>query len=799
MYSAKVRESIDTDVKCIHCGSSCDEDIVIEKNLYFCCTGCQSVYRILHDSDLEQYYCSIESPGTKRLIKAAQYPALDKPELARYFIIYQDDSIVKGSFYLPAIHCSSCIWLLEHLSKINPGIVHSAVNFTTKRIYFTFNTETVTIRQVAELLSSIGYEPQIEFDRVEFKEKSSKTELIQLGIVGFCFANIMLLSFPEYLGMDRVSDPILIRVFRFLNIALSVPVLIIAGKTFIYSAYTALRQKFANIDLAVTLAILVTFFRSIYDILNDIGLGYLDSMSGIVFFMLLGRYLQDKTYSNLQFNRKVESFFPISVDVLEQGDVVQSKYIQDVKKGEVLYVRRGEVIPIDGQIIEGDSRIDYSFITGESKPVTAKLDTLIYAGGKVLTNAIKILVTKPFSQSDFVQLWSGDSFKNERQNKSKWTDRIAAYFTVGVILIALFAFAYWWQIDRSLALNSFTAVLIVACPCALLLSSTYTLGFMAQKLSMAGFFVKHTSAIERLAEIDHIIFDKTGTLTVSDDAEVILAYASWDPWEKNAALSLINQSMHPLSHAIIKFEKKFIKYEILSWNEIGGSGLEGWVNDLYIKIGSPDFLNQTHTQISASEVIISIDGVLKAKYEVYNTIKPKVVQMVNSLQKYDLSLLSGDTDRLQDELKTVFPSNMGFSFFQSPQQKLDYVKSRQNLGEKVLMIGDGLNDAGALKQSDVGIAVVNHYSAFAPACDVILNTKHVSQLEVFLQTCKNSKRLIYISFIYSLIYNSIGIYFGVTGTLQPVIAAILMPLSSIGVIFISYIGSHLISKPLVNS
>ncbi|MBK6392873.1 MAG: HAD-IC family P-type ATPase [Saprospiraceae bacterium] len=142
---------------------------------------------------------------------------------------------------------------------------------------------------------------------------------------------------------------------------------------------------------------------------------------------------------------------------------------------------------------------------------------------------------------------------------------------------------------------------------------------------------------------------------------------------------------------------------------------------------------------------------------------------------------------------------MGFSFFQSPQQKLDYVKSRQNLGEKVLMIGDGLNDAGALRQSDVGIAVVNHYSAFAPACDVILNTKHVSQLEVFLQTCKNSKRLIYISFIYSLIYNSIGIYFGVTGTLQPVIAAILMPLSSIGVIFISYIGSHLISKPLVNS
>lgn len=290
------------------------------------------------------------------------------------------------------------------------------------------------------------------------------------------------------------------------------------------------------------------------------------------------------------------------------------------------------------------------------------MDTLIYAGGKVLTNAIKILVTKPFSQSDFVQLWSDDSFKNERQHKSKWTDRIAAYFTVGVILIALFAFAYWWQIDRSLALNSFTAVLIVACPCALLLSSTYTLGFMAQKLSMAGFFVKHTSAIERLAEIDHIIFDKTGTLTVSDDAEVILAYASWDSWEKNAALSLINQSMHPLSHAIIKFEKKFIKYEILSWNEIGGKGLEGWVNDLYIKIGSPDFLNQTHTQISASEVIISIDGVLKAKYEVYNTIKPKVVQMVNSLQKYDLSLLSGDTDRLQDELKTVFPSNMGFSF-----------------------------------------------------------------------------------------------------------------------------------------
>ena len=416
-------------------------------------------------------------------------------------------------FYLPQIHCVSCVWLLEHLHKINTGIIQSTTHFEKKEIKIVFNPSLISLKQVVHLLAFVGYEPVIHLGGNDWlkKKKVNKKQLYKIGIAGFCFSNIMMLSFPEYLSNNALELGSLRHFFIYINLLLSLPVLFYSASGFFISAYTGLRQKWLNIDAPIALAISVTFSRSVYEILSQTGAGYLDSMSGIVFFMLIGRWFQDKSYDSFAFDRDYNSFFPLGVTVLEEGKEV-NKPLSALIKGELVFLRADEMIPADAILLTEGALIDYSFVTGENAPIEVAIGQLVYAGGIQKGRSIQVEVQKPVGQSYITELWNSPVLKNEKNIEKSFVHPWSQYFTIVLLIIAFSSGVYWSLYDTCKILPAVTAVLIVACPCSLLLTVTFTYGNVLRWLGNAKFYCKNASVIEAIDKIDTIVFDKTGTL-----------------------------------------------------------------------------------------------------------------------------------------------------------------------------------------------------------------------------------------------------------------------------------------------
>lgn len=754
-----------------------------------------TVYSLLNSHHLDDYYCLNETPGISvKESSASKFRFLDDEGIAARLISFKDEERTQVIFYLPQIHCSSCLWLLENLQRLNNGFLFSRVNFLSKKLTVTFTHTTISLRSVAELLASIGYEPHINLENPEEEDnKTSQQTALKLGITGFCFANIMLISFPEYLGLSFDSDALLTGYFRWINLLLSLPVLAFGAKEFFVNAFKGIRQRMLNIDAPIALAIVVTFCRSVIEIATETGSGYLDSMSGIVFFMLVGRTLQSRTFSSLRFNRNYRSYFPATVAVLVEGKELAKK-IQDVKKDDVLLLRHLEIVPVDCMLSRGSAVIDYSFVTGENAVEHASIGGFIYAGGKIVGGSVEVIAVKSFSQSGFTQLWNNAAFRKEAIKSGSFVTSISNYFSLIVLLIASSGFIFWQYTDPSNAWNALTAVLVVACPCTLLLSSSFTYGFVMQLFAGKGLYIKNTDAIERLVTIDHIVFDKTGTITRTSNG--IMAYSGEKVSERDLHIffSLMNQSIHPLCRALVK-QYPLKKMSIQQCRESAGGGIEGWVDQKHYKIGSASFVKAgAFSDSRGGDVFLSIDGQVKGKYTVENEVRKEVPQLLRSLSRFPLTLLSGDNQSALSLMKQLFPPASKLLFKQTPQQKLDHIKSLQQQGHKVLMVGDGLNDAGALKQSDLGISVVEDLFSFTPACDAVMDVNKLAMLNRFIEAARSAKLLISLLFIYSLLYNCIGLYYALSAQLQPMVAAILMPSSSISVILLSFAGTNYIGR-----
>ncbi len=779
-------------LQCYHCGEHCDRSISTDQK-YFCCEGCKFVYQLLEENGLCNYYELSERPGIKVRGKftSQRFAYLDNEEVKRKLLRFDDGNISHVSFYLPQMHCASCIWLLENLHSIDPGILFSKSNFQRKDIFIAFDPTKISLRKVVELLAFTGYEPYISLHDGEKKrgKKTNRKKIFKIGVAGFCFMNIMMLSFPEYFSSGNIGNITLQKVFSYLNLVLSLPVFFYSANEFFISAWKGLQQKWLNIDAPIALAVLVTFGRSIYEIISGTGAGYLDSMSGIVFFMLVGRWFQDKTYDSFSFDRDYKSYFPLGVTLLKDGKE-ETSTISALQMGNRILVRQNEMIPADAIVVKGRGNIDYSFVSGENTPVVKRRGELVYAGGKQLGPAIEMEVVNPVEQSYITQLWNNDVFTQEKNKERSFIHPWSRYFTLVLFLIAGGAAIYWSFIDSSRIWPSVTAALIVACPCSLLLSATFTFGNMLRHFGNNKLYLKNSSVIEALSKVDTIVFDKTGTLTHSAQAEVFYEGDKFTEDEINMIYSLVKESVHPLSR-IIKQElmvtHSVYPLPVKSFKEVAGKGLKGIVGDKQIRLGSWQFVGEDDFFRDPSltgEVHVSIDGVYKGYYKISNQYREGVADMIRTLpsKKYQLHVLSGDNDAEQRNLRSIFGKQANILFGQSPQDKLNYINKLKNEGRKVLMLGDGLNDAGALKQSDVGVAVSENTSQFTPACDAIMDSNEVSKLYHFIRYAGSGKNVITWSFILSILYNIVGLSFAVQGLLSPLIAAILMPVSSISIV-----------------
>jgi P-type Cu+ transporter len=791
MSYTELQAQLEISMVCYHCGQSCT-DLITAMDKNFCCTGCKTVFEILTENDLCEYYTLDKTPGTSlRFVQEEAYQFLDEPSVRKKLLLFDSTAFSRVQFFIPAIHCVSCIWLLENLQRLNDGILQSKVDFSGKQVTIDFKPTALSLSAVAHLIASLGYAPSIHLEGISQSTSSNKSLVIKLAIVGFCFGNIMMLSFPEYLGLGD-TDHQLKTLFSLLNLLLVIPVVGYSASDYFLAAWKSFEQKQINIDVPIAVGLAALFLRSGYDILLHTGPGYLDSLSGLVFFLLIGRWFQGKTYQSLAFDRDYTSYFPLAVQK-QIGLEWTPTIVYELQPGDRIKIRNLEIIPADSTLVSEEALIDYSFVTGESKPVPVQEGDWVYAGGCIVGQPVELVVQKKTAQSHLTSLWNNEVFqKVEARGYKKIIDKAARKFTWAVMVLAFATAIYWYFTAPAQMWLVLTSVLMVACPCALALAAPFTYGSMLRVFGKQGFYLKNVDVIERLSSIDAIVFDKTGTVT--HGAADVKFSGALDEQEWGWIKLITASSTHPLSRLIAKKIPHSDSTRLDYFSERVGNGLLARVGGHSIKIGSASWVGFSGLPNQSSLVFVSVDEEVRGYFKVDTVVRQPIRELVAKLNSKIVALLSGDNELDKGRMREIFLPSTQLLFNQSPHDKLQFISDLQRDGKKVMMIGDGLNDSGALKQSDVGIAVTDDTGIFTPNCDGILKGDRLGKLNDFILLSQSAIAILKMAFGISFFYNLIALSFAVTGNLSPLVAAILMPISSISVVGFSTLAVNMISK-----
>lgn len=800
---------------CFHCGVK-TRNAIIQDGHQFCCNGCKNVYQLLNKNNLCKYYDLNNQPGNSvqgNTENYAKFNFLEDEQLLQPLLSFDGPELRKLAFYLPQIHCSSCLYLLENLHKINPNISVAQLNFTKKELSVSYLKSTISAKEIAVLLSTLGYEPYFSLSDVSNSETKQtiigNKRLYRLGVAGFAFSNIMLMSFPEYFDWGKDVDGLGIY-FQWFSFILSIPVFFYSAQEFYSIAWGGIKKKYLTIDLPIVLALIITFSRSIYEIITQSGPGYFDSLSGIVFFMLLGRYLQDKTYENLSFSRDYSSYFPLSAHVWNLGKE-QEVAINEIKINDEIIIHNQEIIVCDGILASGLAVIDYSFVTGESAPVTIREGEWLYAGGRQLGSSIRLIAQKTVAQGYLVSLWNQSAKENEaskieipiQTDENNYIHVASQWFTIGLFLIAIVAAIYWFYYDPSQILHVVTSILIVACPCALLLSVTFTNGHVLSALARHGLYVRNATSLERWRNADVVIFDKTGTLTDTTHPDIHYSGKELSDDQLDVIAAVTRESIHPVARAISKYLDR-AQVPLESVENVNGQGVCATSGKDTIRIGNRSFVGLSETysvgesglrdssnSAVGSEIWIRINHEILGFFTIKSRYRQNLELMMKTVGKRaNVSVLSGDNSSEESQLLQLIPYKTPVKFEVKPHEKKDYIAQLQLIGKKVMMVGDGLNDVAAMQQANFSIAVTENVGFFTPGSDAIILGSSLSKLHRLWALVVRAKRIIWWSFAISLMYNVVGLSFAVSGSLNPLIAAILMPVSSISIVIFTYVTSN---------
>lgn len=789
-------------LRCAHCGDPCLSGCVTDADLTFCCAGCRSVHLILQVNNLCDYYAIDRKAGlSMRHANAdeSRYSILEDYHTAQRQISWAQGSQIKAQFGIPSIHCASCIWLLDQLHKFDQGIRSSDVDFLRKTIYVEFDATQTSLKKIALLLSSLGYEPELNAERGNgdagaVHRSAIRRLYMRIGVAGFAAGNIMMFSIARYLAGEGGLAPSLGLLFNILSIVLSVPVLLFAASPWFTSAFAALRRRRINLDVPVALGISVLFVRSITDISLGLGEGFLDSFAGLVLFLLVGRLFHQKAFDAVSFDRTYRSFFPLSVRIEKRGEQ-RITPIDDVHAGDTIVARNGEIIPCDSILISPAAYIDYSFVTGESTPIESVGGSVVHAGGKVTGKSARLAATAPASQSHLASLWERYGRHTERRSYTDLSDRFGARFTVIAVSIAVAGFMAWLP-DVGAALNVFTAVLIIACPCALTIAVPVTLGTAMGVLGRKNIFIKNTGTLLELSKSDTIVFDKTGTLT-EPLGTITFSGRDLSEEEWSSIRGVASQSIHPMAQSIAAGEPQT---DVDSVYEEIGQGIEGRCNDHYVRLGTRQFVACEGEADDGTH--ISINGEYVGSFTIQSKLRDGMHEMVDELRyvSSDKPLLTlvatGDSERDRAVLSSLF-GNHQMAFRLSPEDKVHTIEDLQRLGRTVMMVGDGLNDAAAMGFANVSVAVTNNASTLVPACDVVMPAKALHKLPAILRFAAEMTIVIKMNLVFTIAYNMIGLTLALSGLLTPILTAIMMPVSSLVVVGLSVGGARRYSRRLL--
>ncbi len=800
MYAINKAEVSKGSIKneCFHCGGNLPNKPYTKDAHYFCCKGCVSVYTILKDSGLETIYDNtsfgnFSKPTDEESV--SEFELLENTAIQEKIISFREGNICKVLLYAPAIHCASCIWLLEHLPQLHPAVIQSQVNFHSKKISILFDNSKISLKDLAILLTQIGYKPHFSLSQKD-QGSEHKMLLLRLGVAGFAFGNIMLLSFPDYLDTLSTLETQYANFFHYVSFVLSLPVLMFSAYPYLKSAWSGIKSMELNMDIPIGIGIFTLFFRSTYDVFFLHESGYFDSFSGFIFFLLIGRWYQHKTYQFLDFEKSFHSFFPISVIKIENLNEVV-KEVKDIQKNDLVKLRNGELIPFDGVLLSEEAQIDYSFVTGESELFHKHKGDSIYAGGRLVGKKIIVQVKKPFDQQYFIQLWNENT---DRKNHSfkKLSSFLGKLITFSVLTVAGIAIFYWKDAGIQTVIKNVTSILIIGCSCAFALSAPFLFGNVSRLLAKLSFYIKNTDSIATMAKIQHVILDKTGTLTEKNLQVQWAGNKELNTYEKAIIYATLQNSIHPLSKKICNLLQKDVEkeYDCSYYQEFPGKGIYAIVNGHSIRIGSKEWLEMPEIEDELNSVVcVEMDGIKLGYFSIANALR-EGLENLNELKNkgYFIHILTGDNALRTQQIQKVFADNIKIFTNQKPEDKKAYILRLQNNTSGVMMIGDGLNDVPALKTADFGVSITDDMSFFVPSGDAIMKGECLMYLPNILHFAKTSYRLLIVSYIFSFIYNSIGLTLAFNGYLTPIVAALFMPLSSISVVLFAIISTNYFAR-----
>lgn len=787
-------------IGCTHCGEPCYEEVFTDQGT-FCCNGCAAVYDLINSHDLCDYYALSEvknRPSLQQSKQKGDFSYLDLPAVQQQLKVINQGEWSNIVLHCPAMSCASCVYLLDNLHKFNPAIKKSQASFSTRSVSIWFAANAIKISELANLTTSLGYEPAFSIDndasRNQINRTASNKLLARLGLAGFVAGNTMMLSFPEYVGLEKEVYTQFAYIFTGLNVALATLTILYAARPWFTKSGVDLRHGQLSVDVPIAMAIGVLYMRSMIDIATGNGPGFFDSMSGLIFLLLIGQWLQTRYYEGLEFERQFSSFFPLVAQVLTNSGQLKSTLINQLEPGMTMSLGPNELIPADGVVKTSNQALtDWSFITGESAEKPTESGQHLYAGVRLTTGQLTMVVTQAADQSYLNRLWNEAAGNDKFQYMpTRFENLFVKYFTAITLVIAFSTLAFWLMADSSMAFNAFTSVLMVACPCALTLAMPFAFNKAVTRLAKNGAYARNAQVIERLAHIDHIAFDKTGTLTqpVAPDPN----QGFWHPAPGQGVL--VNEiapiayaasklSGHPLLHEIgrklSKYDPAILKYYV----EQTGHGVKFGYDDAIYRIGAAKYCYAPNDFVANSTAVhVSKDGQWLGYFRMGHELSPAVAGMLKQLP-LNKTVITGDNINGAAVIQGLVDVPLNLLTNQKPEDKMAFIQQATDANEQVLMVGDGMNDGPAMKAATVSMALVDNRNSFSPNADILAQRELLPRLPQWLAFSQATLSMVKVGLALSVVYNIIGLTWAITGQLSPLLAAIFMPLSSMSVVALS--------------
>ena len=787
-------------VQCTHCQLEFDENVMITEeenpNVYFCCNGCQGVYHLLKDDGLDSFY---EKVGNSKIAPPLQVESdssnFDMESFKQRYIKTTTEGFSSVDLVIEGIHCAACIWLNEKVLANTEGIVDATINFTNNKAKIIWDDETIPLSKVIDTIRSIGYNAY-PYDRSVEDVKATKNKkdyFMRMAIAIFASMNIMMIDVAKYAGFFTGMKDETLHLVHIAEFIFSTPVLFYSGWIFFKGAYFGLKNKIVNMDLLVSAGATLTYIYSLFVLLGGRGHSYFDSVAMIITFVLVGKYLEVIGKKNaVDTMDKIRSQVPHEATLVKDG--VKSVVTLDaIEVGDIIEVKRGEKATVDGLLIGSDGTFDESSLTGESLPVEKKAGSLIYSGTINSGKVIRYSATKNYANSTLSNIVTllEDALASKPEIEDT-TNELSKYFSITILLLSIITFAgwYWYGGDFEEALIVAISVIVIACPCALALAtpiaSLIGISWAAEK----GLLFKEAKFIETFSKANTVVLDKTGTITEGKlEVKNVVGEINSDSLPLLYALS--DGSTHPVSMAIKNYlEENYndIKYlELKDIEQIEGKGVQAFYNNEKLLGGNNRLMQEMGISFAfESEYTLyhfAIDSRVICSFELDDKLKDGIRELITYLNKIEVEVImaTGDNEKVASRVA----QSIGLKKYESeltPVEKADYIKKLQINGKKVVMIGDGINDALALSYADVSIAMGNGADVALAVSDVVILNNSLQAIKDSFVISKRTFKFIKQNLALSLIYNVITIPIAMAGYVIPLVAALSMSLSSLLVV-----------------